>query len=262
MSTPPAATDEIGPVSRALAVLEALNRRPTTPLRVLHVETGLPKATLVRLLQALRAAGYVEQVSSALGYRVTGRVVQLAAGFRFRDRVVDAAIVPMRRFTQAHRWPLYLGVLEGGVIQIRHSTIGDSPLSTEPAVTYRSFPILSSALGRAYLAFCPDAERSMILRALAASRRRENTPARDTRRLLAALREVRRQGYALTPPSRSRYLGLAVPIMHDEAVLACLSLRFFQRALSINETVDRYLGALQRTARDIALADNGRAPVP
>src|SRR5262245_56215136 len=84
--------DEIGPVTRALAVLEARNRRPNTPLRVLHADTGLPKATLVRLLRALRAAGYVEQVSSVLGYRVTARVGQLSAGVRFRDRVVDAAV--------------------------------------------------------------------------------------------------------------------------------------------------------------------------
>ncbi|WP_178133644.1 helix-turn-helix domain-containing protein [Vineibacter terrae] len=257
MPTPPA-PGEIGPISRALAILEALNRRPTTSLHLLHAETGLPKATLVRLLQALRAAGYAEQVSSTLGYRVTGRVARLAAGFRFRDQVVDAAILPMQRFTQVHRWPLYLGMLEGGVIQVRHSTIGDSPLSTEPAATYRSFPILSSALGRAHLAFCPDAERVMILRALAASRRRENAPARDSRQLLAALRDIRRQGYAITPPDRSKYTGLAVPILRDGAVLACLSLRFFQRALSVDETVDRYLGALQHTANDIAVAVEGR----
>ena len=126
-------------------------------------DTGLPKATLVRLLRSLRAAGYVEQVSSALGYRVTARVGQLSAGVRFRDRVVDAAVEPMRRFTHQHRWPLYLGTLEGGAIQVRHSTIADSPLSTEPAAYYRSFPILGSALGHAWLAFCPDAEVSLTI---------------------------------------------------------------------------------------------------
>jgi len=243
--------DEIGPVTRALAVLEALNLRPHTPLRILHTDTGLPKATLVRLLRSLRAAGYVEQISSVLGYRVTARVVHLSAGVRFRDRVVDAAVEPMRRFTREHRWPLYLGMLAGGAIQVRHSTIADSPLSTEPAAYYRSFPILSSALGHAYLAFCPDAERSALLRALAASDRAENAPAREPRTLLATLRSVRRKGYALTPPDRSRYLGLAVPVMYDAAVPACLSLRFLRRALSVDEAVARYLGDLQRLAREI-----------
>lgn len=253
----PRTEDEIGPVTRALVVLEALNRRPCTSLRVLHSETGLPKATLVRLLHSLRAAGYAEQVSSSLGYRVTARVVQLSAGFRFRDRVVDAAILPMQQFTHEHRWPLYLGTLEGGTIQVRHSTIADSPLSTEPGAFNQTFPILSSALGRVYLAFCPDAERTMILRALATSRRRENRPARDTRRLLVSLQEIRRHGYTFTPPNRSRYLGLAVPVMHDGDVLACLSLRFLRRALSVEEAIDRYLGGLQRTAHSIAQAIEG-----
>jgi IclR family mhp operon transcriptional activator len=247
----PAPEDEIGPVTRALAVLEALNRRPATQLRILHADTGLPKATLVRLLRALRAAGYVEQVSSALGYRVTARVVQLSAGVRFRDRVVDAAVEPMRRFTRQHRWPLYLGTLDGGAIQVRHSSIADSPLSTEPAATYRSFPILSSAMGHVWLAFCPDAERSMIVRGLATSTCAENAPAREPRTLLALLRSVRRHGYALTPPDRSRYLGLAVPVMHDGAVLACLSLRFLRRAVSVDEAVGRYLGDLKRIAHEI-----------
>lgn len=257
---PSHADDAIGPVTRALAVLEALNRRPCTSLHVLNNETGLPKATLARLLNALRAAGYAEQVSSSLGYRVTARVVELAAGFRFRDRVVDAAMPAMQRFTHQHRWPLYLATLEGGAIQIRHSTIADSPLSTEPAAFNQSFPILSSALGRVYLAFCPDAERSMILRALATSRRVENKPARDRRRLLVALQEIRHQGYAITPPNRSRYLGLAVPVMHDDDVLACLSLRFLHRALSLPEAVDRYLRDLQHTARGIGQAID--APLP
>ncbi|HKU99942.1 MAG TPA: IclR family transcriptional regulator C-terminal domain-containing protein, partial [Vineibacter sp.] len=253
--------DTIGPVTRALTVLEALNRRPCTSLHVLNSETGLPKATLVRLLNALRAAGYAEQVSSALGYRVTARVVELAAGYRFRDRVVDAAMPAMQRFTHQHRWPLYLATLEGGAIQVRYSTIADSPLSTEPAAFNRSFPILSSALGRVYLAFCPDAERSMILRALATSRRAENRPARDRRRLLVALREIRQQGYAITPPNRSRYLGLAVPVMHDDDVLACLSLRFLRRALSLTEAVDRYLDDLRHTARSIGQAIDAPPPL-
>lgn len=253
--------DAIGPVTRALTVLEALNRRPCTSLQVLNNETGLPKATLVRLLNALRAAGYAEQISSSLGYRVTARVAELAAGFRFRDRVVDAAMLPMQRFTRQHRWPLYLATLEGGTIQVRYSTIADSPLSTEPAAFNRSFPILPSAMGRVYLAFCPDVERSMILRALATSRRAENRPARDRKRLLVALRDIRQQGYAITPPNRSRYLGLAVPVMRDDDVLACLSLRFLRRALSLPEAVDRYLGDLRRTALGIGQAIDAPPPL-
>jgi len=86
----------IEPVSRAFALLEALNAQPQTTVKQLHAALGLPKPTLVRLLGALAAAGYVEQVSRREGYRLTGRVTRLARGFRHRDRVVDAAIPRMR----------------------------------------------------------------------------------------------------------------------------------------------------------------------
>jgi DNA-binding IclR family transcriptional regulator len=43
-------------VVRALDVLDALNRRPISTIDDLHGQTGIPKPSIVRLLQTLRAA--------------------------------------------------------------------------------------------------------------------------------------------------------------------------------------------------------------
>ena len=55
------------PVARALAVLEALNRKPLMALAEIAAAAGVPKPTAVRLLAELCAAGYAERVSRSAG---------------------------------------------------------------------------------------------------------------------------------------------------------------------------------------------------
>jgi len=78
-------------VARAFNVVEILNSRRVTSLEALHKSTGVPKPTLVRLLETLIAAGYVHRVSRREGYAVTESVLRLSAGVRDRDVLVDVA---------------------------------------------------------------------------------------------------------------------------------------------------------------------------
>lgn len=247
-----AATTELQPVARALAVLEALNRAPIVPLAELHAVTTLPKPTLVRLLRALIVAGYVEHVSRDAGYRLTERVLRLSRGFRFRDRVVDAAIPPMRRFTAEHGWALYLATMEQGRMVIRFSTARDSPIGIERANHNTAFPALTSALGRAYLAYCPAEERATILATLAATDAGHDLLAGDSRGLDAMLAEVRRHGYALSARMRGGFIGLAIPILRDDQVLASLTLRVLIKAVGVEEAARRYLPRLRVLAEAVA----------
>lgn len=234
----------VEPVRRSLAILEALSRRPHATISALAAETGLPRPTVVRLLQTLMALGYATRVSRELGYRLTDRVLGLAQGIRFVDRFVDVAAPHMRRFTQEHGWPLYLGTLSHRAITIRYSTAPESPMSFERSALQRRSPILSSALGRAWLAFCSTDERRTALRDLGV--------AYDAR-LAAAFARIRRDGYAFTlVPRQSRLQGIAVAIRKDKRVLGCLSMRFLRSALTEAEAGARYGAALNATAAAIA----------
>ena len=167
---------------RSFAVLEALSRRRTSTLSVLVGETGLPRPTVVRLLHTLIALGYAARVSREQGYRLTDRVLGLSESIRFVDHLVDAAIPHMSRFTAEHGWPLYLATLSYGAITIRHSTAPESPMSFEGAGLNTRRPLLISALGRAWLAFCPEEERRTILRDIGGlTRRQEAALARGAR---------------------------------------------------------------------------------
>lgn len=254
------------PVARALAVLAALNRAPILHVGDIAATTGVPKSSVVRLLAQLARAGYAERLSRAEGWRATSRVRALASGFRESDLVVEAARAPMRAFTAAHRWPVFIGVPDGHEMIVRDGTVAESPFAVDALVHHAPTPFLLSALGQAYLAFCPAPEREAILARLALSRRRSDRLARDRADLDAMLARVRKRGYAITDEAtrrlariprrvsegRKRATGLAVPILMGERALGSLSLRYFRSSLSDAEAARRYLEPMRDLAGEIA----------
>lgn len=238
-------------VRRSFALMEALSRRRNSSVRDLTGESGLPRPTVVRLLQTLIGLGYVVRVSRQEGYRLTDRVLGLAESIRFVDHLVDAAIPHMSRFTAEHGWPLYLATLSYGAITIRHSTAPESPRAFEGAELNAKRPILISALGRAWLAFCSEEERRSILRDIGGLTRRQEIA------LDQQLARVRQQGVAFTRLSRpTRLHGIAVPVMQGGAqgdrVIASLTMRFPHSAMSEAEVAQRFGRRLQALARTIA----------
>lgn len=256
------------PVARALAVLAALNRAPILHVGDIAAATGLPKSSVVRLLAQLAEAGYAERLSRMEGWRATSRVRALASGFREGDLVVEAAKEPMRAFTATHRWPVFLGVPEGHEMIVRDGSVAESPFAVDALVHHAPTPFLLSALGQAYLAFCPAAEREAILARLALSRRASDRLARDRADLDAMLARVRKRGYAITDEAtrrlarvprrvsegRKRATGLAVPILAEDRVLGSVSLRYFRSALSDAEAARDFLEPMRELAGEIAAA--------
>ena len=148
-------TAEIQPVIRAFQVLEALNQQSPCSLALLHETTGLPKPTLVRLLDTLIAGGYAQRLSRRTGYAVAERVLRLSGGFRYADKVVEAARPFLSALTAQHKWPVAIATVDGDAMVVRASTRAESPLATDPNYLNRRVPMLVSALGRAYFRVLP-----------------------------------------------------------------------------------------------------------
>lgn len=236
----------IEPIRRSFVILEALSRRPHGTIATLADETGLPRPTVARLLKTLVELGYATQVSRHIGYRLTDRVLGLAQGIRFIDHFVDAAAPHMQRFTREHGWPLYLAAMSHRALIIRYSTAAESPMAFERLALRRHSPILSGAVGRAWLAFCSDEERRAALRDL---------DVRDDARLAAELARIRRDGHAFAITARpARLQGLAVPILGADRILGCVSMRFTRSAMNDAEAAVRFGAPLAALARAIAAA--------
>jgi IclR family mhp operon transcriptional activator len=237
-------------LERGLAVLAAMNRHKVASVLELARETQLPRPTIYRLLETLGRAGFVSRSGSADRYCLARKVRTLSDGFVDDEWITEIAAPRMAEFTAAHVWPVALMTFEEGRMLIRETTHPASSLSIDYGMMGRRLPMLRTAAGRAYLAFCPDNERRTIMDMLDHSAAPEDRY--DGRRLTALLRDIRIRGYALQDREiNPRTSGISVPI-RGERLLGCVSMVWIALALTIEEAQQRFLKPLLALAKSIA----------
>jgi IclR family transcriptional regulator, mhp operon transcriptional activator len=240
-------------VRRAFALLEELNRQRITSVQHLHATTGLPKSTIVRLLDTLCILGYVRNDPRQGGYQVTSGVRSLSAGFHGDPLVVEAARPWAIEFTRRFKLPVGIAVFDRSSMVVRLSTTLDSPMSPFHATINMRLPVLTRAMGRAYLAFCPADEREYILEVLASSDHPEDQVARCPEEVHDIIARVRRNGFAERSPAvepRSSNT-LSVPIMLDGNVLATIGLSYFSSSMPKAKAIAAYVPPLMDLAKNI-----------
>ena len=116
-------------IERAMLVLQEMNLQPYTSIAHLHARTGLPKATLVRILQTFEGLGYVENDSRLGGYQVSALVGSLSSGFHKEPMVVEAGRAWAVAITRKYQWPVSISLLDHDAVVVRFSTVPDSSVS-------------------------------------------------------------------------------------------------------------------------------------
>jgi len=253
-------TRPIRALIRGLEALTVLNLRDGATVTEVAHEIRLPRTTVYRILETLANAGFVVRDDSDDRYRLTIRVRALSGGFDDEAWVTRIARPQLEELGRELVWPVSIATLAGASMIIRESTDHMSPLALERQSAGMRLPLLTSAAGRCLLAFCPAAQRDLLLEGLARSSREEDRLARGARAdLKRLLTDVRTQGYAHT--SRTRQLieevSLAVPIMDAERVLACLSVRFNAAVLPARAGVERLLPRVRQSAARIRASFEG-----
>ena len=255
MTTSATRNDCIRSVERAIDVLQALNLRPLSTLDDLHRETGLPKPSIVRLLRTLEAKGIAARSESYGTYHLLGAVRSLASGFHHEPLVVEAADTILTDFTDREGWPLSLALFDMDAVVVRACTINRTALSLEHAALNRRLSMVTRALGRAYLAFSPRIEQSILLSILRDSRHPEDAGARDRVAMLHMIGEITDRGYAMRELQYGeRSSTLAVPVMQDGRLVATLGLTWINAAMNQKTALTRYLDKIEYTAGRIAAA--------
>nr|WP_100548306.1 MULTISPECIES: DNA-binding transcriptional regulator [unclassified Pseudomonas] len=242
-------------LSRGLALLNALNRLDggASPSRLAEV-SGIHRTTVRRLLETLQDEGYVHRSESDGSFRLSMKVRELSEGFRDEQWISAVAAPLLAELLQKVVWPTDLCTLDVDAMVVRETTHRFSRLSFHRSMIGRRLPLLQTATGLAYLAFCDDAEREQIVALLAKREGPEFRLARDAIALDNLLRKVRHQSYGenfMAWNQEEKIASIAVPVFGESRLLGCLNLVYVAQAMSIEQAANRYLAALQHTASQI-----------
>ena len=239
-------------VRRALEVLRTLNRMRIGTVSKLHAVTGLPKPTVVRMLDTLIADGYVVRDNMCGGYRITHRVRELDSGYDGIAQIIEASRPCSIDLTRRIKWPVGIGIFDEDAISIHFWTGAISPwVHTNTMLGHRP-TLFTSAMGRVYMAFCAEGQRERLIAAFRKSPNLDFGPTEETeyRELLA---RIRRSGYAFraanTEPRRNSTIGF--PIRHAGELLAMITVSFFVSAVPRSQIPDQIIEPLRDTVARI-----------
>ena len=254
-----AAFEPVTAVLRALEVLRLINERDQATVTEIHRLSGLPKPTILRMIETLIVAGYVARESDRPAYVATGKCLLLSNGFRAHDRLTAVAAPMLAAFRRKIGWPSDIGIFDGDAMVIAATSRDLGVLVLNRKIGTRT-PLLLSALGRAYFAFCDDAECGRIVERLRQSADPLDQIARSSERVESLRRETRRRGFSVTD---KRYLdtaydgliwGIGVPIIADGKVAAAINVMFLRSAMTLDDGIIELVPTLQAAAREIGNA--------
>jgi DNA-binding IclR family transcriptional regulator len=210
--------------NRVVDILELLlASRDGLALREISAQLEAPKSSLLPLLRALTARGYLGQARGG-EYRLGPRALALgisSAAHRELPEVARPALVALARRTGE---TVFLGTLAGDGL----SVVYVDKVESEHIIRYAAGvgdrrPLHATSTGRAILAFLPAEQREEILGMLPLERHTERTVT-SLPALRASLAEIQRTGVCVSVDEMVRGAsGVAAPIVdrHDHLVGAC-----------------------------------------
>ena len=245
--------DSVGGLRKGLGLLRQLNAIDGVSVADMVRRCSMPRTTVLRLLETLRAEGYLLRTRADRRYRLTIKVRELADGFSDEVWVSEVVRPHLRRLGDEVLWPVFMATASGATMTWRESTDRLSPLGLRRYPAGFRIPVLASASGHAHLAWCESGRRERLLDLIA--RTPWKAAAGDIHELPrpSLLESIQKQGYAVYLRAQQHDEGaISVPILVKEQAIACLTLRFCCSMLGQREVVHRYLPTLRSYSTRIA----------
>jgi IclR family mhp operon transcriptional activator len=251
-------------LERGLDVLLEIQRRAASSLHDLHLATGLPKATLLRMLVTLSGRGLIWQRLADGAYLSTA--LRTAAGYDIDRRLAEIASPELARLSRRIAWPSVIGVPRPDHIEIVET---NSPMARLDSATLGPVGVklsyIHTAVGRAYLAACEPQERAQIIGRL----RPEDASATSLSQLDAIIAETRQRGWSSRDPAhpwpdRSRIdvirdgrRSIAVAVRAGGRPVAAINITWPGRRSTYADIVERHLPALIEIAQTVGARIEG-----
>jgi IclR family mhp operon transcriptional activator len=241
-------------LARGLAILHHINKMGEVRPGEIAKALNIPRPTVYRLLETLEELGYVTFSATSSYARVTRFAAALGDGYALTTEVSQAAGPLFTEYSKQLVWPLDLTIYHNAAMVIQETTHGRSPLSIDRGMTGYRLPVLRTSAGRAYLAFCPEEERALILDHLRRLDTEEDIPFLDPRWLSRMIEDTRARGVAVRDSGefRQETASIAVPVRSDGLILGCVSLIWIRSAMSTRKALDDFSEPLLEIASRIS----------
>lgn len=237
---------EIRAVTRALDLLEAAADLGWAKAGDLAACTGIDRGTVYRLLHTLETKGYMVRRAEDGAVSLTGRITQLGAGVRHEDAATQVMSKVMRDLTQQVMWPSDFATLAAGRMVIQASSHKYSPVSIHRRLVGKVRPLLTSALGLAYLSSLGPANRERLIdvaRKIGSLGELEKAMLGNVNQRIA---EVHANGYAHSVGLiEENIAAIALPVRFEQKPIGALNIVFFRSAMSPAEAAETCLKPLR-----------------
>jgi DNA-binding IclR family transcriptional regulator len=217
-------------VERTLAIIRLLaEERRSLGVAEIGASTGLPQATVHRLLATLVGSGWVDQSRYTARYRLGHGILGSAAIALAHAPLLERGRPFLARVAELSGLSAYLSVLVGRrVTFLARATAQDGkPNDFHAGITQ---PAHCTAAGKVLLAYLPAEERRALYKETRVLRRYTERTITDPAVLADELHTIAARGYAMDSGEfGDQYRSVAVPVRDDTgAVIAALSCGGFE----------------------------------
>ncbi len=240
-------------LARGLIVIQAFTQQsPQMTISQLSVRTGLSRAAVRRCLYTLTKLGFAGAEDGSR-YSLRPRMLTLSHTYTTSNTLATAAQPILERMSAALRESFSVATLDGEDIVYIARTQVSRVMAVDLHIGSR-LPAYCTSMGRVLLAYLPTEQLEQYL-AKAVLTPHTTRTITTTEKLRLALRNVRRNGYALVDQEYEVGLrSLAVPVYAASGrVVATVNLSGNAPRLSVLEMQSRYLTHLRNAANELSV---------
>jgi IclR family mhp operon transcriptional activator len=250
-------------IERAIRVLRYIQSHAPASLEEIHEAIDLPRSTTARILLTLQLEGMIRRGFVDGLYRNSILMFRHTANSNLTERLAEASAPLMEELCRQTGWPSDLMTRSGLHMELVETTRTLTPFPVSPARLGERVILPTTAVGRAHLAFCPEAELELILKDLEKVGAPIKTFYRSRHAFDREMLVIRENGYAdrhelsrgqtsLTGANYDDGLrAIAIPIMDRAEVAACLNMVWNRHLATPSEMANDHLEQLQNTATEV-----------
>lgn len=241
-------------LTRGLDVLRLLNEQGPSTVGDIHQATAIAKPTIVRMLETLVHAGYVDFSALDRRYQVTARVLQLSNGYELQHQLLKLARPILNQYRTQVGWPIELSVFDQDAMVILDTSREPDTFSVNRKTGSR-LPVLTSALGRAYLAALTEMELNLTITKLLHPLRSEHAEPPRHEDMLALINTCKVRGYGYADRTlASNACAIAAAISMGGRPIGSVNIASHVAAMPLHVLEQKHGKTVQSLANEITQA--------